>query len=111
MKFAVYFPANEINYQNKLDHMIALKCKNNSLFSGLGKLEARTICRNFERRNLVIICMNDQGKQRTTNFVAKKFEHLSQVRVVTQMRSIQVILDLRSLTISLIRRAITLWIN
>eukprot|EP00094_Tigriopus_californicus_P009796 TCALIF_09445-PA protein Name:"Similar to Gtf3c1 General transcription factor 3C polypeptide 1 (Rattus norvegicus)" AED:0.03 eAED:0.04 QI:37/0.71/0.62/1/0.85/0.87/8/0/1945 len=46
---------------------------------GLGKLEARTICRNLERRNLVTILLHDQGRQRTTSFVAKKFEHLSVV--------------------------------
>eukprot|EP00095_Tigriopus_kingsejongensis_P011852 maker-scaffold493_size155937-snap-gene-0.21 protein:Tk11852 transcript:maker-scaffold493_size155937-snap-gene-0.21-mRNA-1 annotation:"general transcription factor 3c polypeptide 1" len=44
---------------------------------GLGKLESRTICRNLERRNLVGVILQDQGRQRTTKFVAKKFEHLS----------------------------------
>lgn len=42
-------------------------------------MEARTICRNLERRNLVTILLHDHGRQRTTSFVAKKFEHLSVV--------------------------------
>ena len=50
------------------------------LFLGLTKLEARSICRNFERRDLVISVMKDQGRQRTTHFVAKKFAHLCHVR-------------------------------
>ena len=44
---------------------------------GQGKLEARTICRNLLRRDLVVTVMKDIGRQRVTNFVAKKFEHLS----------------------------------
>merc|ERR1740128_565732 len=44
---------------------------------GHGKLEARTICRNLQRRGLVITILNDQGRQRVTNFVAKKFENIS----------------------------------
>ena len=50
------------------------------IFAGLTKLEARSICRNFERRDLVISVMKDQGRQRTTHFVAKKFAHLCHVR-------------------------------
>jgi len=41
---------------------------------GQGKLEARTICRNLLRRDLVITVLDDRGRQRVTNFVAKKFE-------------------------------------
>jgi len=41
---------------------------------GHGKLEARTICRNLIRRKLVITVLDDRGRQRVTNFVAKKFE-------------------------------------
>ena len=50
------------------------------LLVGLTKLEARSICRNFERRDLVISVMKDQGRQRTTHFVAKKFAHQCHVR-------------------------------
>ena len=45
---------------------------------GQGKLEARTICRNLQRRELVVTIMKDIGRQRVTNFVAKKFEKVSQ---------------------------------
>ena len=45
---------------------------------GQGKLEARTICRNLQRRDLVVTIMKDIGRQRVTNFVAKKFEKVSQ---------------------------------
>ena len=44
---------------------------------GQGKLEARTICRNLQRRELVVTIMKDIGRQRVTNFVAKKFEKVS----------------------------------
>ena len=44
---------------------------------GHGKLEARTICRNLQRRGLVANILNDQGRQRVTNFVVKNLEHLS----------------------------------
>ncbi len=46
--------------------------------SGVPKLEARTICRNFQRRDLVVTLMNEQGRQRASYFVAKQFEHLSE---------------------------------
>ena len=51
----------------------------NSSLIGQGKLEARTICRNLQRRGLVVTIMKDIGRQRVTNFVAKKFETVSQV--------------------------------
>jgi len=51
---------------------------------GHGKLEARTICRNLLRRDLVATVMKDIGRQRVTNFVAKKWEHLSSS--TTQLR-------------------------
>ena len=35
------------------------------------------IFRNLQRRGLVITILNDQGRQRVTNFVAKKFENIS----------------------------------
>ena len=52
---------------------------------GQGKLEARTICRNLLRRGLVVTVMKDIGRQRVTNFVAKKFEHLSHGAVQYQV--------------------------
>merc|ERR1719233_1340380 len=52
---------------------------------GQGKLEARTICRNLLRRGLVVTVMKDIGRQRATNFVAKKFEHLSHGAVQYQV--------------------------
>jgi general transcription factor 3C polypeptide 1 len=42
---------------------------------GLNKLDARTVCRSLEKRNVVVTVFRDQGKQRTTIFVAKKFEN------------------------------------
>ena len=42
-----------------------------------GKLEARTICRNLLRRGLVVTVMKDIGRQRVTNFVARRFEAVS----------------------------------
>ena len=52
---------------------------------GQGKLEARTICRNLDRRGLVVTIMKDIGRQRVTNFVAKKFETVSQGAVQYQV--------------------------
>ena len=52
---------------------------------GQGKLEARTICRNLDRRGLVVTIMKDIGRQRGTNFVAKKFETVSQGAVQYQV--------------------------
>ena len=52
---------------------------------GQGKLEARTICRNLDRRGLVVKIMKDIGRQRVTNFVAKKFETVSQGAVQYQV--------------------------
>lgn len=52
---------------------------------GQGKLEARTICRNLLRRGLVMTVMKDIGRQRVTNFVAKKFEHVSHGAVQYQV--------------------------
>lgn len=49
-------------------------------FSGLNKLDARTICRNLERRQLVTTISVDQGKQRVVTFVAKKFQHSDQAQ-------------------------------
>eukprot|EP00092_Neocalanus_flemingeri_P000749 GFUD01000793.1.p1 GENE.GFUD01000793.1~~GFUD01000793.1.p1 ORF type:complete len:1909 (+),score=561.12 GFUD01000793.1:540-5729(+) len=52
---------------------------------GQGKLEARTICRNLLRRDLVVTVMKDIGRQRVTNFVAKKWQHLSHGAVQYQV--------------------------
>ena len=40
-------------------------------------MEARTICRNLLRRGLVVTVMKDIGRQRVTNFVARRFEAVS----------------------------------
>ncbi len=42
-------------------------------------MEARSICRNLERRGLVSILMSDSGRQRTSCFVLKRFEHLNKM--------------------------------
>ena len=52
---------------------------------GHGKLEARTICRNLTRRGLVVTIMKDIGRQRVTNFVAKKYETVSHGAVQYQV--------------------------
>ena len=54
---------------------------------GHGKLEARTICRNLTRRGLVVTIMKDIGRQRVTNFVAKKYETVSHGAVQYQVRA------------------------
>ena len=53
---------------------------------GHGKLEARTICRNLTRRGLVVTIMKDIGRQRVTNFVAKKYETVSHGAVQYQVK-------------------------
>lgn len=55
----------------------AVRAEPTFALSGFGKLESRTICRNFVRRNLATTWMKDHGRQRTTYFVAKKLENQS----------------------------------
>ncbi len=44
---------------------------------GVTKLESRTLCRNLSRRGLTSTVMREQGRQRTSAYVASQFAHLS----------------------------------
>lgn len=46
---------------------------------GLSKLQARTICRNLSKTNIVATYMNDMGRQRVTKFVSRKFADSSRM--------------------------------
>ncbi len=46
-------------------------------YLGVTKLEARTLCRNLQRRGLVTTVLNDRGRQRVSVLVANKFAHLN----------------------------------
>lgn len=46
---------------------------------GMTKLHTRTILRNLVKTRIVATYMNDVGKQRVTKYIAKKYEHSSQM--------------------------------